>query len=265
MRLAQLTGEHGGSGAMLRAIAPSIAVLQYGANDVGAVADTDAWRTQLLAAIAWIRAEMRDPSFPVVLAAELRTAGDSPEVDLRDRFPVVAHEIALADDRVLALNLRRVTEEEYRWGPARRYLADQAHFHPYAQRMLAEAFVGELTRALAIADPACAAANWADCVRAWGASCQQGGCRLEPDFEVLEHGLPWQGAGTDCSDADGDGYSDQCPPGGVGDFNGDGFIDAADLAVLLGAWGAGGSVADLDASGVVDAADLAMFLARWGG
>ena len=264
MRLSQLMSEHGGSGAMLRALAPSVAVIHYGANDVGVVATTEAWRSDLLASIAWIRAAMQDPAFPVVIAAELRTDGDAALLDLRDRFPVVAHEIALADSRVLALNLRRVTEEEYGWGRSRRYLADSAHFQPYAQRMLAEAFVGELTRALGLHDPSCAAPNWADCVRAWGASCQQGGCVLEPDFEVLEHGLPWQGAGTDCSDADGDGFSDQCPPAGPGDFNLDGFVDAADLSILLGSWGGAGSPADLDASGAVDAADLAMFLALWG-
>ena len=200
-----------------------------------------------------------------IIAAELRTSGNPVHLDLRDRFPAVAHEIALADSRVLALNLRRITEEEYGWGFSARYLADQAHYAPYAQRMLAEAFVGELTRALAIPDPACASPNWADCLLAWGASCQQGGCRLEPDFEVVAHGLPWQGPGTDCSDADGDGFSDECPPAGVGDFNNDGFIGAADLALLLGDWGNAGSPADLDASGLVDAADLGMFLALWGG
>ncbi len=49
----------------------------------------------------------------------------------------------------------------------------------------------------------------------------------------------------------------------VGDFNGDGAIDGADLATLLGQWGAAGS-ADLDGSGTVDAADLAQLLASWG-
>ncbi len=46
------------------------------------------------------------------------------------------------------------------------------------------------------------------------------------------------------------------------DLNGDGVVDAADLAVLLGAWGTGG--ADLDGSGTVDAADLAVLLGAWG-
>jgi hypothetical protein len=45
------------------------------------------------------------------------------------------------------------------------------------------------------------------------------------------------------------------------DLDGDGRVDAADLAILLAAWGTG--AADLDGSGVVDAADLAVLLAAW--
>jgi len=48
----------------------------------------------------------------------------------------------------------------------------------------------------------------------------------------------------------------------VGDLDGSGARDAADLAALLGAWGTGG--ADLDGDGDTDAADLAILLAGWG-
>jgi hypothetical protein len=264
MRLEHLTAEHEASGPVLRALAPSMAVLHYGANDAGVLRSVDEWRTQLQGAIAWIRAQLKDPAFPIMIVAEQRCIAGIETMALLDALPTVAHELALSDTRILALNLRRVTFEEYGWGGSTRYLADAAHFLPYAQRMQAQAFVGELTRALGIADPACAQPNWADCVRVWGASCQQGGCRMEPDFEVLQHGLPWQGAETDCSDGDGDGFSDECPPGPREDFNFDGFVDAADLSILLGAWGEAAPRIDLDASGVVDAADLAAFLSQWG-
>jgi hypothetical protein len=46
------------------------------------------------------------------------------------------------------------------------------------------------------------------------------------------------------------------------DLNGDGTVDAADLAILLGNWGQPG-VADLDGSGAVDANDLATLLGEW--
>jgi hypothetical protein len=50
--------------------------------------------------------------------------------------------------------------------------------------------------------------------------------------------------------------------GCVGDFSGDGLVDASDLAVLLGAWGTPG--ADLDSDGTTNAADLAVLLGAWG-
>lgn len=49
------------------------------------------------------------------------------------------------------------------------------------------------------------------------------------------------------------------------DLDGSGTVDAADLAILLGAWGpADGGCEDLNADGVVDAADLALLLGAWG-
>ncbi|MCE2882598.1 MAG: FG-GAP-like repeat-containing protein [Planctomycetaceae bacterium] len=47
--------------------------------------------------------------------------------------------------------------------------------------------------------------------------------------------------------------------GVFGDLNGDGIVNAADLAVLLNSWGSGGP-ADLDGSGSVDAADMTLLL-----
>jgi hypothetical protein len=51
------------------------------------------------------------------------------------------------------------------------------------------------------------------------------------------------------------------------DLNGDGAVDAMDLAILLGGWGAGAGdlVGDLDGNGVIDAADLGMLLGAWTG
>ncbi len=51
-----------------------------------------------------------------------------------------------------------------------------------------------------------------------------------------------------------------------GDLDGDGAVGSADLAILLGAWGAcPGCGADLDGDAAVTAADLAMVLGAWGG
>jgi len=50
------------------------------------------------------------------------------------------------------------------------------------------------------------------------------------------------------------------------DLNGDCIVDGADLAILLGNWGAasGGDVGDLNDDGAVDGADLAIVLGSWG-
>jgi hypothetical protein len=50
--------------------------------------------------------------------------------------------------------------------------------------------------------------------------------------------------------------------GPLGDLDRNGVVDAADLAILLGAWSLSGP-ADLDGSGLVDAADLAILLGGW--
>ncbi|MFO0826537.1 MAG: MBL fold metallo-hydrolase [Phycisphaerales bacterium] len=51
---------------------------------------------------------------------------------------------------------------------------------------------------------------------------------------------------------------------GVGDVNGDSFVDSADLGVVLGAWGGRGTLADLNSDDVVDAEDLSLLLGNWG-
>ncbi len=49
----------------------------------------------------------------------------------------------------------------------------------------------------------------------------------------------------------------------VGDINNDAKVDAADLSLLLGAWGSTGA-ADLNTDGIVNAADLSVLLGAWG-
>jgi hypothetical protein len=60
-------------------------------------------------------------------------------------------------------------------------------------------------------------------------------------------------------------------PGGVdliaareGDLNGDGVVDASDLARLIGAWGQADASADFDGDGEVGPSDLAALIGAWG-
>ncbi len=48
-----------------------------------------------------------------------------------------------------------------------------------------------------------------------------------------------------------------------GDLNGDGQVDGADLASLLGHWNTSDQAADIDGSGIVDGADLTRLLSNW--
>jgi uncharacterized membrane protein len=49
------------------------------------------------------------------------------------------------------------------------------------------------------------------------------------------------------------------------DVNDDGAVTAADLSLVLVAWGTSTASADIDGSGTVDAADVSQLLATWGG
>lgn len=48
-----------------------------------------------------------------------------------------------------------------------------------------------------------------------------------------------------------------------GDFSADGFVDSADLAIVLAAFGAAGTTGDANGDGVVDGADIAIVLSNW--
>ena len=48
------------------------------------------------------------------------------------------------------------------------------------------------------------------------------------------------------------------------DFNGNGQVDAPDMAVLLNAWGTSAARYDLNCNGIVDAPDMAVLLNAWG-
>lgn len=52
-------------------------------------------------------------------------------------------------------------------------------------------------------------------------------------------------------------------PSNPADINGDGIVDAADLGVLLAAWGSSLGSADVNADGIVDGNDLGLVLSAW--
>jgi len=51
----------------------------------------------------------------------------------------------------------------------------------------------------------------------------------------------------------------------LGDLDGNGLVNGADISILLGQWSAKGGIADLDGNGLVNGADLALLLGHWTG
>ncbi|MCP4497536.1 MAG: hypothetical protein GY825_12240 [Phycisphaeraceae bacterium] len=49
----------------------------------------------------------------------------------------------------------------------------------------------------------------------------------------------------------------------VGDLNGDGVVDGADLGLLIGGWGTTG-LGDLNGDESIDGADLGLMIGAWG-
>jgi hypothetical protein len=262
-RLVDLVQRHGLAGEMVRALGPSFAIIHLGANDAMEMTDPESWRGRLQEAIGWMRSAAQDPTFPIIIASDIRGGSGGIPFQVIDRMPAIAHEFAVQDPRIMAINLRRITEEEYLWGLTAHYLADSAHFRPYAQQLLARAFVAELCESLGITAASCGTdRHWADCLRRLGSACMPGGCQRMLDVEAATLGEAWS-EGTSCVDADGDGAADECPVRGPADIDRDGFVGGSDLGLLLGAWATDKRSADLDDSGIVDGADLGLLLAAW--
>ena len=123
-------------------------------------------------------------------------------------------------------------------------------------------------------------------VRVWGMN-EHGEATLPANL-----GSPFQVAGgnyhlvsvasqTQFQDCDSDGIADPCEiqagaadtnhngipdacEARAADINGDGSVNATDLALLLGSWGASGGASDINGDGTVTAADLALLLGDWG-
>ncbi len=102
------------------------------------------------------------------------------------------------------------------------------------------------------------------------------GSAVAIDGDTLAISAPWEASGATGVDGDqtnnnfllaGAAYLFSRPTALLGDLDGDGTVGAADLATLLGAWGACGTrcASDLDADGSVGVADLAILLAAWTG
>jgi lysophospholipase L1-like esterase len=201
---------HMESGPMLAAIAPTAAVLHFGVNDVVNGVDAAGFRRDTEQLINWIRGAVGDPELPVILVGDLWQKNMSPAQEAAyATFPGVAWSIAQADPNVASVNLRRLAEEAFGWGPSTSwYLIDNVHLSVLAQRWLAQLLV--------------------DSVFAWAFGCDE--ADLDGDGVVGggDLGLMLSNWGPGARDPTG------C--GAAGDLNADGAVDGSDLGILLAAW-----------------------------
>lgn len=103
------------------------------------------------------------------------------------------------------------------------------------------------------------------CPEPIGAACFPNGfCLQLTAAQAASAGATWKGPGTTCADGNGNGQPDICENLRREDLNNDGFVNAQDLAILLGAWGTSNALADINADGIVNAQDLARVLSAWG-
>lgn len=94
----------------------------------------------------------------------------------------------------------------------------------------------------------------------WSADCNADGI---VDFEQIRAGELDDANANNIPDCCEQGVACFCP-----DIDGNGTVDAIDLAIVIGYWGTNGGKeypqADIDRSGDIDAADLAALLGAWG-
>ncbi|MFO0873370.1 MAG: hypothetical protein U0575_05305 [Phycisphaerales bacterium] len=196
---------HANSGPMLKALGVHAAMLHYGVNDAAFGHSAAQFQADVAALIAWLRDAMGDPSFPVIICGDMYFPAAPPAFD---EYPGAMVALAEQDPAIVAINLRRITEEDLGWGPNdTSFLFDGAHLTFDGQRTLAKVLVDALLT-----------------------------------------------------------FAPACPC----DLNDDGVIDGADLGLLLGAWGQGGTagggcdtIGDFNDDGVVDGTDLGMLLGAW--
>ena len=103
-------------------------------------------------------------------------------------------------------------------------------------------------------------------------ACADAGCGDDASISTLvlegQTLLIRVGSPVDGDEGEGSLVIDCEPIGGPDcpeDINGDESVDAADLGLLIGAWGTSDADADINDDGIVDAADLGLLIGRWGG
>lgn len=127
-----------GYGPIISALAPDMAIIMLGANDVGSGINASAYRQHLESLISGLRASTQ-ADLPVLLIADPPRLGIGGNLQaLQDRYAGACAEIALADESVAALNSRRLLDDQgWTFANGSAFTPDTVHYNALGARMKA--------------------------------------------------------------------------------------------------------------------------------
>jgi hypothetical protein len=140
-------GTHADAGPMFAAFGFHAAVIHFGANEGGSVSAAQ-FRSNISAVIARLRTWVGDPSFPVILIADVYQSRPSTvQMAQYDQYVGAQLAIARADPNVMVINARRLTEN-IGWnatsGQSGEYLEDAVHYTGLGAQTLSAAAVAAM-------------------------------------------------------------------------------------------------------------------------
>ena len=133
----------GNAGAMFQAMNFQAVILHYGANDSNNNVSAQAFQTNIESVMSLVRSWVGDPSFPVILIADVyRTGLTATEQVQFDQYVGAQLAIAQTDSNVMVINSRRLMDD-LGWngssGQSTTFLKDGVHYTPYGAQVLAAA------------------------------------------------------------------------------------------------------------------------------
>lgn len=138
---------HANAGAMFAGLGFRAAVLHYGANE-GESISASQFKSDITSVISRVRGWVGDPTFPIILIADVYESRLTPaRLAVYDRYVGAQLAIAQADPYVMVINARRLTEA-IGWnessGQSASYLSDGVHYTGLGARTLASTVVAAM-------------------------------------------------------------------------------------------------------------------------
>ena len=140
-------GNHADAGAMFAALGFHAAVIHYGANE-GATVTAAQFQSNISAVISRVRTWVGNPSFPIILIADVyQSRLTPPQMVEYDKYVGAQLAIAQADPNVMVINARRLMEN-IGWnatsGQSGQFIEDGVHYTALGAQSLSAAVVAAM-------------------------------------------------------------------------------------------------------------------------